>query len=142
MIPGCRVCLEMSATACESLGWKVFVGSLPLPCHPGPGVMYLWLMVTVCSLIPSCLCFQAMRFPPKSYNKDLESAEVRSHLGSGLPAMQGGGFENTSLVTLPGSDTCLPTSAVYPCPGYDGEPHPCPGGNLPGVSQELCLGLS
>lgn len=27
------------------------------------------------------LFFQAMRFPPKSYNKDLESAEVRPHLG-------------------------------------------------------------
>ena len=27
-----------------------------------------------------------MRFPPKSYNKDLESAEVRSHPARGSPA--------------------------------------------------------
>lgn len=79
--------------------------SLPLPCGPGQGGP---------SLIPFCLCFQAMRFPPKSYNKDLESAEVRSHLGSGLPACGGRGL-SAPLATLPRSDTFLPTSAVYPC---------------------------
>ena len=35
-------------------------------------------MIRIC--VFDCLCasslFQAMRFPPKSYNKDLESAEV------------------------------------------------------------------
>lgn len=33
-----------------------------------------------CFSFPTC-CFQAMRFPPKSYNKDLESAEVRQNEG-------------------------------------------------------------
>ena len=32
------------------------------------------------SLTPLSIVLQAMRFPPKSYNKDLESAEVRCFL--------------------------------------------------------------
>lgn len=33
----------------------------------------------------STCCFQAMRFPPKSYNKDLESAEVSKSEGWTFP---------------------------------------------------------
>lgn len=40
-------------------------------------------------LTASPLFLQAMRFPPKSYNKDLESAEVSSAPGRALGALLG-----------------------------------------------------
>ena len=42
-------------------------------------LQYYWTILFEYSTkhtVIDCVLFQAMRFPPKSYNKDLESAEV------------------------------------------------------------------
>lgn len=48
-----------------------------------------------------CLPLQAMRFPPKAYNKDLESAEVRKEDDSGGPELDSlcGAFRNVGNVS-------------------------------------------
>lgn len=71
----------------------------------------IWFSNLVLFTDPCPLCFQAMRFPPKSYNKDLESAEVRAHWVSWLLALSSAGptslwmLKAPLLATLPGSAT-------------------------------------
>lgn len=72
------------------------------------------------SLTPLSIVLQAMRFPPKSYNKDLESAEVSCFLlwvegeVSGKPGWVGLGADQVSawlvLSSLGGSDWVQTTS--------------------------------